>query len=68
MALTQSDLGQILGVSSSRVSLAVRALQKKGLIHYLHSHVRILNREGLEDADCGCHRAISRAIGWILPP
>jgi len=50
MALTQGDMGQMLGVSSSCISLAVRALQKKGLIHYLHGHVSILNREGLEDA------------------
>jgi hypothetical protein len=27
-----------------------------------------IGREGLEDASCGCHRAIRRAIGWILPP
>ncbi|HEX5085598.1 MAG TPA: Crp/Fnr family transcriptional regulator [Blastocatellia bacterium] len=68
MALTQDDMRQMLGVSRSRIGLAVRALQKKGLIHYLRSHVRILNLERLEDAACGCNRAISRAIGWILPP
>jgi CRP-like cAMP-binding protein len=68
MALTQGDMGQMLGVSRSRVSSAVRSLQKKGLIQYLRGHVSILNREGLEDASCGCHRAIRRAIGWILPP
>jgi CRP-like cAMP-binding protein len=68
MALTHGDMGQMLGVSRSRVSLVVRTLQKKGLIHYLHGQVRILNREGLEDAACGCHRAIIRVIGWILPP
>jgi CRP-like cAMP-binding protein len=68
MALTQSDIGQVLGVSSSCVSVAVRSLQKQGLIHYLHGHVSVLNREGLEDASCGCHRAFRRVIGWILPP
>jgi CRP-like cAMP-binding protein len=68
MALTQGDMGQMLGISRSRVSSVVRSLQKKELIHYLHDHVSILNREGLEDASCGCHRAIRRAIGWILPP
>ena len=68
VALTHGDMGQMLGVSRSRVSLAVRALQKKGLLHYLHGHVSILNREGLEDAACGCYRAIRRAIGWVLPP
>jgi CRP-like cAMP-binding protein len=68
MALTHGDMWQMLGVSRSRVSLAVRELQKKGLIHYLPGHVSIMNREGLEDAACGCYRAISRAIGWIHPP
>jgi CRP-like cAMP-binding protein len=68
MALTHVEMGQMLGVSRRRVSLAVGALQKKGLIHYLRGHVSILNREGLEDAACGCHRAIRRGIGWILPP
>ena len=68
MALTHGDMGQMLGVSRSRVSLAVRSIQKKGLLHYLHGHVSILNREGPEDAACGCHRAIKRAIDWILPP
>jgi CRP-like cAMP-binding protein len=68
MALTHGDMGQVLGVSRSRVSLAVRSLQKKGLIHYLRGQVSILNREGLEDAACGCHRVVSRVIGWILPP
>src|SRR5262245_34169131 len=68
MALTHVEIGQRLGLSRSRVSLVVGALQKKGLIHYLRGHVNILNREGLEDVACGCHRAIRRAIGWILPP
>jgi CRP-like cAMP-binding protein len=68
MVLTHGDMGQMLGVSRSRVSLAARSLQKKGLIHYLHNYVSILNREGLEDAACGCHRVVSRVIGWILPP
>jgi CRP-like cAMP-binding protein len=68
MALTHGDMGQMLGVSRSRVSLAVRSLQKKGLIHYLPGHVRILNREGLEDAACGCYRAIRRVIRCFLPP
>jgi CRP-like cAMP-binding protein len=68
MALTHGDMGQMLGLSRSRVSLVVGALQKRGMIHYLSGHVSILNREGLEDASCGCHRAIRRAISWILPP
>jgi len=68
MVLTHGAMGQMLGVSRSRVSLAAEALQKKGRIHYLRGHLSILNREGLEDAACECYRAISRAIGCFLPP
>jgi CRP-like cAMP-binding protein len=68
MVLTHDDMGQMLGVSRSSVSLAAGALQKRGLIHYLRGRIRILNREGLEGAVCECYQAISRAIGYFLPP
>jgi CRP-like cAMP-binding protein len=68
MVLTHDIVGQALGVSRSRVSLAAGALQRKGLIHYLRGHINILNRRGLEDAACECYRTISRAIGCFLPP
>jgi CRP-like cAMP-binding protein len=68
MALTHDIMGQMLGVSRSRVSLAAGALQRKGLIHYLRGHINILNRGGLEDATCECYQTIRRAIGRFLPP
>jgi CRP-like cAMP-binding protein len=68
MVLTHDNMGQMLGVSRSRVSLAAGTLQKRGLIHYLRGHVSILNRGGLEDAACECYQAISQTIGCFLPP
>ena len=68
ITLTHDDMGQILGVSRSRVSLAAGALQKRGLIYYLHGQISILNRGGLEDAACECYEAISGTIGHFLPP
>jgi CRP-like cAMP-binding protein len=67
MALTHDIMGQMLGVSRSRVSLAACALQKKGLIYYLRGHINILNRGGLEDAACECYQTISRTMGRFLP-
>ncbi len=64
--LTHDDMGQMLGVSRSCVSLAAGVLQRRGLIHYLRGHISILNRGGLEDAACECYQAISRTIGWFL--
>jgi len=66
MALTHDIMGQMLGVSRSRVSLAACALQKKGLIYYLRGHINILNRGGLEDAACECYQTISRTMGRFL--
>jgi CRP-like cAMP-binding protein len=68
IVLTHDSMGQMLGVSRSRVSLAAGALQKKGLIHYLRGHINILNRGGLEDAACECYQTIGQAIGYFLPP
>jgi CRP-like cAMP-binding protein len=68
ITLTHDIMGQMLGISRSRISSAAGALQKRGLIYYLHGQICILNREGLEDAACECYEAISRTIGHFLPP
>jgi CRP-like cAMP-binding protein len=68
LVLTHDNMGQMLGVSRSCVSLAAGGLQRRGLIHYLRGRISILNRDGLEGAVCECYQAISRAIGYFLPP
>jgi CRP-like cAMP-binding protein len=67
MVLTHDNIGQLLGISRSCVSLAAGALQRRRLIHYVRGHVSILNRRGLEDVVCKCYEAISRTIGCFLP-
>jgi CRP-like cAMP-binding protein len=66
MVLTHDSMGQMLGVSRSRVSLAAGRLQQKGLIHYLRGHIKMPDRKGLEKAACECYQAISRTIGCFL--
>jgi CRP-like cAMP-binding protein len=68
IVLTHDIMGQMLGVSRSRISLAAGALQRKGLIHYLRGHIDIPNRKGLENAACECYQAIRRTIACFLPP
>jgi len=68
VVLTHDNIGQLLGISRSCVSLAAGELQRRGLIHYVRGHVSILNRRGLEDVVCKCYEAISRTIGCYLPP
>ena len=60
LPLTQEVLAQMLGVRRPTVTLAAGALKKAGLIEYSRGSVKILDREGLESATCGCYRIIKK--------
>ena len=64
--LTHEAMAQILGVSRSGVSLAVGALQMKGLISYALGRIHLLNPEGLEVSSCECYRILRRTINPLL--
>jgi hypothetical protein len=48
----------MLGGRRETVTVAAGRLQDAGLIEYRRGHLRILNRDGLEDAVCECYRAL----------
>jgi CRP-like cAMP-binding protein len=56
VALTHDFLAQMLGVRRPTVTLAAGMLQKGGLIRYSRGVVTILDRAGLEEVACECHR------------
>jgi len=56
--LSHEFLAVMLGVQRPTVSLVAAALQAKGLISYTHGHVRVLDRQGLEQAACVCYAII----------
>ena len=53
----------MLGTRRATVSLAAMVLQTEGLISYNRGHIRIVDREGLEDFTCECYRALSNSDG-----
>jgi CRP-like cAMP-binding protein len=56
--LTQDFLSHMLGVRRTSVSIEAHALQEAGLIQYTRGHIKILNRDGLEDCACECYSVI----------
>lgn len=59
LSLTQDLIAVMLGVRRATVSLAAGALQKAGVIRYVHGRITILDRPGLEAAACECYEAVA---------
>jgi CRP-like cAMP-binding protein len=53
--LTQEFLAEMLGVRRQTVTVFAGTLQTAGFISYRRGTMRIINREGLEDASCECY-------------
>ena len=56
--LTHEFLGHMLGVRRVGVTKAAGALHLRKLIDYSRGKIRILDREGLEEAGCTCYRIV----------
>jgi CRP-like cAMP-binding protein len=56
--LTQEFLSMMLGVRRSGVNIAVRTLEKAGLVEHGRGFVKILSRSGMESISCGCYREV----------
>src|SRR5205814_7787629 len=58
--LTHEFLAHMLGTLRSSVTVAAGLLSRAGLISYTRGHVKIENRDRLEDAACECYEQIQR--------
>lgn len=65
--LTHDFLADMLGVHRPSVSVAAGLLQSDGLISYRRGLIRIIDRDGLENASCECFRLIETAKRSLLP-
>lgn len=55
LPLTHEQIAGHLGVRRSGVSEVAYKLQKMGMISYQRGHVRVLDREGMEELACECY-------------
>jgi CRP-like cAMP-binding protein len=56
--LSHEFLAMMLGSTRPTVSVVAGTLQKAGFIKYVHGHITILDRAGLEGASCECYRTV----------
>jgi CRP-like cAMP-binding protein len=67
LAITQSLLGEMLGVQRPTITNAVRELERAGLIEGGRRQVTILDRPGLTEASCECYQLVRARLAFHLP-
>ena len=67
LTLTHELLSTLLGVRREGITEAAHELQSEGLIHYSRGHIKILDRQGLEDQTCECYQVIKKEYARLLP-
>lgn len=64
--ITQEFLANMLGVRRVGITKAAGSLQKRKLISYTRGTITIHDRNGLEDASCGCYTADKVSYNRIM--
>jgi Crp-like helix-turn-helix protein len=65
-SLTQEFLSHMLGVRRTTVSVEAHAVQEAGLIRYRRGHIKIVDRDGLEDCACECYPVIREETDRLM--
>lgn len=64
--LTHEFMAAMLGVRRAGVSDVANELQRMGFISYRRGHVRIINREGMEEFACECYPVVKEKYDAYL--
>lgn len=68
LVMTQEFIANMLGGRRETVTVAAGRLQDAGLIHYTRGRLRIVDRKRLEEAGCGCYKAVREECNLVLTP
>jgi CRP-like cAMP-binding protein len=58
LPLTQEYIAQMLGVRRTSVTLVAQILQQSGMISYKRGHIKLNDRDALQDTACECYQAV----------
>jgi CRP-like cAMP-binding protein len=66
LIMTQELIADMLGVRREGVTVAAGRLQDAGAISYVRGHVKILDRQKLEETVCECYRVVKDEFDRLL--
>ncbi len=67
LVMTQELIANMLGVRREGVTEAALKLQSAGLIRYARGHIKVLDRDGLEQRSCECYGVVKKEYDRLLP-
>jgi CRP-like cAMP-binding protein len=66
LIMTQELIADMLGVRREGVTVAAGHLQDEGAISYVRGHIKILDRQKLEETVCECYRVVKNEFDRLL--
>lgn len=66
LIMTQELIADMLGVRREGVTVAAGRLQDSGAISYVRGHIKILDRQKLEDTVCECYLVVKNEFDRLL--
>lgn len=66
-AITQEEMGHLLGVRRETITESAIRLQELGLIKYRRSHITVADRAGIAALCCECYAIIKTETARLLP-
>jgi CRP-like cAMP-binding protein len=66
LIMTQELIADMLGVRREGVTVAAGRLQDVGAISYVRGHIKILDRQKLEETVCECYRVVKNEFDRLL--
>jgi len=66
LIMTQELIADMLGVRREGVTVAAGRLQDSGAIKYIRGHIKIIDRQKLEETVCECYRVVKDEFDRLL--